>query len=37
MSWLKKMKIASKLGSGFSAVLALVVILGIFCLVQSQS
>ena len=34
MAWFSKMKIASKLGMGFSAVLALVVILGAFSLLQ---
>ena len=34
MSWFRKMKIALKLGLGFGGVLALVVILGIFCLLQ---
>ncbi len=34
MAWFSKMKIASKLGMGFAAVLALVVILGVFSLFQ---
>jgi methyl-accepting chemotaxis protein len=34
MAWLTKMKIASKLGLGFGAVLVLVVILGVFSLMQ---
>ena len=34
MTWLKKMKIASKLALGFGVVLALVVILGVFSLKQ---
>ena len=34
MNWFRKMKIASKLGLGFGWVLALVVILGVFSLLQ---
>lgn len=34
MAWFTKMKIASKLGTGFGTVLALVIVLGIFSLMQ---